>query len=102
MTVSQVRRQCLDNLPIIYQKDSSRGFVAYFPARRYIVPRPFASPVVLPNEIRQQLQTLVRAASTPQALAFRCRLILHAATDDNPTNQQLAEQLHCDRHTVGQ
>jgi hypothetical protein len=69
---------CLDNLPIIYQKGSSRGFVAYFPARRHIMPRPFASPVVLPNEIRQQLQTLVRAASNPQALAFRCRLILHA------------------------
>jgi hypothetical protein len=66
------------------------------------MPRPFGSPIVLSAELRQQLHTLVRASSTPQALAFRCRLILHAAADDPPTNQQLAEQLDCDRHTVGQ
>lgn len=66
------------------------------------MPRPFASRIVLSAELHQQLQTLVRAASTPQSLAFRCRLILCAAGPDNPNNQQLAEQLACDRHTVGQ
>ena len=66
------------------------------------MPRPFASRIMLTPVLYQQLQTLVRAGSTPQSLSFRCRLILHAAADDNPTNQQLAEQLDCDRHTVGQ
>ncbi|MGH7226121.1 MAG: helix-turn-helix domain-containing protein [Gemmataceae bacterium] len=66
------------------------------------MPRPFGSRIVLSPQLRQQIQTLVRAASTPQPLAFRCRLILHAAAAGNPTNQQLAEQLDCDRHTVGQ
>ncbi len=66
------------------------------------MPRPFGSPIILSTQLRQQLHALVRAHSTPQALAFRCRLILHAAAQNNPTNQQLAEQLGCDRHTVGQ
>jgi hypothetical protein len=66
------------------------------------MPRPFGSRIVLAADTRQQLESLVRAGSTPQALVFRCRLILHAAAEDNPTNQQLAEQLACDRHTVGQ
>jgi transposase len=65
------------------------------------MPRPFGSPVVLPEQDRKQLQTLVQARSTPQALAFRCRLILRAARDDNPTNQHIAAEFHCDRHTVG-
>ena len=64
--------------------------------------RPFGSPVVLTPELRQQLQTLVRAHSTPQALVFRCRLILCAAANDQPNNQQIAAELDCDRHTVGQ
>ena len=66
------------------------------------MPRPFGSRIVLSVELHEQLQTLVRAGSTPQSLAFRCRLILQAAAGDNPTNQQLAAQLDCDRHTVGQ
>lgn len=66
------------------------------------MPRPFGSRIVLSDDQRQQLQTLARAGSTPQSLAFRCRVILHAAAADNPTNQQIAEQLECDRHTVGQ
>jgi transposase len=66
------------------------------------MPRPFASRIQLSLELRQQLQTLLRAGSTPQSLAFRCRLILHAGADDNPTNQQVADVLDCDRHTVGQ
>lgn len=50
------------------------------------MPRPFGSPVVLSDHDRKQLHTLVQARSTPQALAFRCRLILRAAQDDQPSN----------------
>ena len=66
------------------------------------MPRPFAARIVLSDEVRRQLQILTGASSTPQALVFRCRIILGAAVTDPPTNQQLAEQLDCDRHTVGQ
>jgi len=65
------------------------------------MPRPFGSAVVLSDHDRKQLHTLAQARSTPQALAFRCRLILRAAQDDQPTNQHIAAELHCDRHTVG-
>jgi predicted ArsR family transcriptional regulator len=65
------------------------------------MPRPFASPVVLPPQIRESLDALVRARSTPQALVFRCRVILHASQPDQPTNQQVADDLGCNRHTVG-
>jgi transposase len=65
------------------------------------MPRPFGSRVVLTPELRQQLQTVVRARSTPQALVFRCRLVLRAADAEQPSNQQIAAELDCDRHTVG-
>ena len=65
------------------------------------MPRPLGSTVVLTPPLRDQLQSLARAGSTPQALAFRCRLILRAAEADRPTNQQVAAELDCDRHTVG-
>ena len=45
------------------------------------MPRPFGSRVVLTPTVREQLQTLVRARSTPQALVFRCRLILRAVNE---------------------
>jgi transposase len=66
------------------------------------MPRPFGSTVDLPDEARQQLEALVRARSTPQALVFRCRVVLCAAEPDQPTNQQIASRLGCDRHTAGQ
>jgi len=66
------------------------------------MPRPFASVVELPPELRSQLEALTRAGSTPQALAFRCRIVLRAAAADNPANQDIASALGCDRHTVGQ
>ena len=47
-----------------------------------------------------QLESLVRAGSTPQALVFRCRLILRAADRDHPTNLQIAAEFDCNRHTV--
>lgn len=66
------------------------------------MPRPFASPVDLSAEQRDTLDALVRARSTPQALVLRCRIVLMAARSEQPTNQQVADALDCDRHTVGQ
>ena len=65
------------------------------------MPRPYGSAVVLSPEQRDTLDALVRARSTPQALVFRCRIILSSASSDQPTNQQIADALDCDRHTVG-
>jgi transposase len=66
------------------------------------MPRPFGSRIQLADEQRAQLESLVRARSTPQSLALRCRIVLRAAADDPPPNQQIAEELDCDRHTVAQ
>lgn len=66
------------------------------------MPRPFGSTIQLADELCHQIEALVRARSTPQALVFRCRIVLRAAQDDHPSNQQIAAELGCDRHTVGQ
>ena len=66
------------------------------------MPRPFGSTIELQEELRAKLESLDRARSTPQSLAFRCRIVLHAAGPDNPSNQDIAAKLGCDRHTVGQ
>ena len=66
------------------------------------MPRPYGSPIVLAAEQRSNLEALVRARSTPQALAFRCRIVLRAADPEQPSNQDIAASLDCDRHTVGQ
>lgn len=66
------------------------------------MPRPFGSRVELALQVRTHLETLVRARSTPQALVFRCRIVLRAAAADNPSNQDIAAELGCDRHTIGQ
>lgn len=66
------------------------------------MPRPFASTVDLSAEQRDTLDALVRARSTPQALVFRRRIVLMAARPEQPTNQQVAVALDCDRHTAGQ
>jgi transposase len=65
------------------------------------MPRPISESVQLSDLQRVRLETLVRAGSTPQALVFRCRLILRAAEDDQPTNLQIAAEFSCDRHTAG-
>jgi len=65
------------------------------------MPRPFGSTIELSANLRAQLEALVRARSTPQALVFRCRIVLRAADDDPPSNQVIAAELDCDRHTVG-
>jgi hypothetical protein len=64
------------------------------------MPVPRAKPIHLSPEQRQDLLRLARAASTPQALAFRARIILRAADADRPTNLRIAEELGCDDDTV--
>ena len=46
------------------------------------------------------LRRLANAHSTPQALAFRARLILRCAQPDKPTNDQVAAELACVPETV--
>jgi len=64
------------------------------------MPVPYAPRITLPDNEQAQLESLTRAHTTPQALAFRCRLILRAAAPDHPANLRLATEMHCDRHTV--
>jgi hypothetical protein len=65
------------------------------------MPRPISERVLLSEPDRARLEALVRAGSTPQALVFRCRLILRIADNDQPTNLQVAAEFACDRHTAG-
>jgi Homeodomain-like domain len=65
------------------------------------MPVPIAHPVSLTPEEHTRLESLVRAHSTPQALAFRCQLILRIAAPDRPSNLHVATELACERHTVG-
>ncbi len=64
------------------------------------MPVPFACPLRLTDDERQGLESLVRAHSAPQALAFRCRLILRTAAPDTPPNLRVATDMHCHRQTV--
>ena len=64
------------------------------------MPVPLAPPVILAGEEQSRLESLIRAHSTPQALALRCRVILRAAAPDHPSNLQVATELQCNRHTV--
>ena len=63
---------------------------------------PLPRTVVVSDEVRERLDALIRAGSTPQALVFRCRIVLRAAAPEAPANLQIAAELDCDRHTVGQ
>jgi hypothetical protein len=65
------------------------------------MPRPISESVHLSEPDRARLEALVRAGSTPQALVFRCRLILRIAAEDKPTNLEIAAEFACDRHTAG-
>jgi transposase-like protein len=60
-----------------------------------------APQVSLADDEQCRLESIVRAHSTPQALSFRCQLILRAAAPDCPSNLRVAKELNCDRHTVG-
>jgi hypothetical protein len=66
-----------------------------------MMPVPLARPVSLTPEEHTRLEALVRAHSTPPALALRCRLILRSAAPDQPSHVQVATELACERHTVG-
>lgn len=64
------------------------------------MPAPYAPELGLDAEELEQLRALVRAHSTPQALAFRCRLILRMADADRPSNLQVANERGCSRNTA--
>ncbi len=55
----------------------------------------------LSREERAQLEKLANAHSTPQAKAFRCRIILRCSQPGRPASDQVAEELGCDADTVG-
>jgi Homeodomain-like domain len=65
------------------------------------MPVPHAPHISLAHDEQSPLESIVRAHSTPQALAFRCQVILRAAAPDHPSNLQVAQALHCNRHTGG-
>lgn len=65
------------------------------------MPVPIAPQVTLAGDEQSRLESIVRAHSTPQALAFRCQVILRAAAPERPSNLQVAKELNCNRHTVG-
>ena len=54
------------------------------------MPVPRAPQVALAADEQSRLESIVRAHSTPQALSFRCQLILRAAAADCPSNLQVA------------
>ena len=64
------------------------------------MPSPYAPVLSLTEEDREELETLIRAGSTPQAFAFRARVVLRAADPDRPPNLQIAAEMDCNRHTV--
>ena len=65
------------------------------------MPVPLAPPVSLTADEQTRMEALVRAHSTPQALALRCRLILRIAAPDRPSHLHVATEMACERHTVG-
>ena len=65
------------------------------------MPVPLARPVSLTSDDHARLESLVRAHSTPQALSFRCQVLLRSAASDQPSHVPVATELACERHTVG-
>ena len=99
MTISQIAGQLQLDLTKqgIYVKIANRPCLV---ARMSIMPNPFAPAIVLDFNAQNHLQALIRAHSTPQALVFRCRLILRLAAKDRPSNLQVANEFGCARNTV--
>src|SRR5712691_7838406 len=86
----------------IYDRGSNRSI--HFQdllAKRLAMPTPIAPPIILAQNAHTELQTLARAHSTPQSLAFRARIVLRAAELDRPTNLQIGHELGCSNLTVG-
>ena len=65
------------------------------------MPSPHAPAISLSGQQRHDLLRLARAASTPQALVRRARIVLRAADADRPTNLHIARDLGCKNTTVG-
>jgi hypothetical protein len=65
------------------------------------MPTPIAPLIILSQNARTDLHTLIRAHSTPQSLALRARIILRAADGGRPTNLQISRELGCDNRTAG-
>jgi transposase len=65
------------------------------------MPTPIAPRLILAQNARVDLQTLVRAHTTPQSWALRARMILRAAAVDQPTNLHIGRELGCSTLTVG-
>ena len=57
--------------------------------------------ILLSRDEQQRLEKILNASSSPQARAFRCRIILRCGQPDRPTNEQVAEEFGCDPDTVG-
>jgi hypothetical protein len=55
----------------------------------------------LSRDERHQLHKIANAHSSPQAQAFRSRIVLRCGQGDRPTNEQVAEEFACDPATVG-
>ena len=65
------------------------------------MPTPIAPRIILAQNARVDLQTLVRAHTTPQSLALRARMILRAAAVDQPSHLHIGRELGCSNLTVG-
>ncbi len=65
------------------------------------MPTPFAPRIIVPQNVRRDLQTLAQAHSTPQLLALRARIILRAGDVNAPSNVQIGRALGCSNRTVG-
>src|SRR5271163_592448 len=65
-----------------------------------IMPNPFAPAIFLDVDAQKRLEALTRAHSTPQALVFRCQLLLRLAASDQPSNLRVANEFDCCRNTV--
>jgi hypothetical protein len=65
------------------------------------MPTPFAPHLILSQNARADLHAVLRAHSTPQALALRARIVLRAADLDRPSNLAISREIGCDNHTVG-
>jgi transposase len=65
------------------------------------MPTPIAPRIILAQNAQEDLQTLIRAHTTPQALALRARIVLRAAAVDQPTNLHIGREFGGSNLTVG-
>jgi len=60
--------------------------------RRTPRPVPLTPPVAVADDEQAPWASMIRAHATPQAVAFRCQLILRAAAPAQPSNRQGAQE----------